>query len=555
MNPRAAPALDEAPGLRDRRADLLALLIALAGFVVAVVLGLLSDGVYHDDDACHYFYARDAWTDVHAMLHWWARPGYNIPTMFVARWFGFDGCRIFSAAQTAFVAWLAYAIGRRVGLEARWALVAPALVWLQPVTMALAMTTLTETPAAVYLTLAVWLYLRGNRIWACVAISPLFTTRIETLALAPLFAGALIVDALRESKCRPARALRAGWLWACAGAMIWAPVAWCVASAVTRVPPEHSPLHVLTRNHTDQYGTGPAYFYLMRWAQCISLGQLAAVVAGAASVPRRGRLVAALAVGLVVLHGALFYFGLFATGGYARFLVPGAGLFAVLGALGLRSLWNGRRIATIPALAAIPGVFMLVAHTYGFLFTSRPQRMMALSWCLAAAMAPLLAAAVVARDRRWLVRLGRAAAVIAALFVAAQAASQIRPLYIAGNVDPTHRLALKSVRLIAGEPFNRRDVLTQHVMVQLLRHQAGRETTIPASDEHAAAAWRNAEPGTLFVWESKYCPQEKAESEPTLRDLLRERGRRLAAFEEAGARAEVYVREPDRTAPTSEPGR
>ena len=146
----------------------------LGGLAVALLLIALSDGFYHDDDITHFNFARDAWPRPSALQYpishmnatWgmWARPGYNLPTILVAHYGGVVGCRVFSAVLTTIVAWLAYCIARRTTPDGGVALgFAPALVWLGPVTMTLACTTLTETPAALYMTLGVWLYLCGRR--------------------------------------------------------------------------------------------------------------------------------------------------------------------------------------------------------------------------------------------------------------------------------------------------------------------------------------------------------------------------------------------------------
>ena len=59
----------------ERQTWILAAVATLAGLSASIVLGLASDGAYHDDDICHFLFARDAWSSVHALLHQWARPG------------------------------------------------------------------------------------------------------------------------------------------------------------------------------------------------------------------------------------------------------------------------------------------------------------------------------------------------------------------------------------------------------------------------------------------------------------------------------------------------
>ena len=123
------------------RWHLTALALAAGGLAVAGVLISLSDGFYHDDDLTHYNFARAGWHSAGSLLYRWARPGYNVPAAVVAHWGGLLGCRIFSALQTAAVGFLAYLIARRIGVPPAAAAMAPALVWLQPLTMTLACTT------------------------------------------------------------------------------------------------------------------------------------------------------------------------------------------------------------------------------------------------------------------------------------------------------------------------------------------------------------------------------------------------------------------------------
>ena len=165
------------------RYDRLGWVFVLAGLAVSAVLGLLSDGIYMNDDATHYFIAKAGVGDPVAMLSRWGRVGYTLPTAPVAHWLGFDGCRLFSAIQTALLALLSWRTARRLIGPGFFAASAALLVWLQPLAFRLALTTLTETTGALYLMLAVFLYVRGNRLWACGAFSALFLTRDETLAM------------------------------------------------------------------------------------------------------------------------------------------------------------------------------------------------------------------------------------------------------------------------------------------------------------------------------------------------------------------------------------
>ncbi|MBS3733423.1 MAG: hypothetical protein KGY99_00660 [Phycisphaerae bacterium] len=509
------------------------------GLAVALILGLLGDGVYQDDDIAHFLFARDAWDNTESMLHWWARPGYNLPTMLAAP-FGLDACRALSALQTAGVALLAWLIARRVGVGRWWSLAATLFVWAQPLVMTLAETTLTETPAALYLTLGTWLYLRGNRVWGAVAVSPAFVTRLETLALAPVFVAALAWDAWRAADGRLGPALRRYWLWGSAACLLWAPAAYCLAAWLVDLPAASSPLYIFLRGHSAAYGRGAWHHYAVRWAQASSVGIAALALAGAVRLGRRAALVTALALGLVVLQGMIFSFGLFASGGYARFLVPVGGLVAVLAAGGIRCLWRGEsRLATSTALVAAPVMVVLVGYLHPGAVARSAAQAHALSWCVATVCAVLLVLALVtASTRRYAAPLS---GVLLLMLAAAQVGAQVRPLWMDNNVDGMHRAVLHSVDQLRRKGLSERRALTQHVLICYLHDNAKK-----VGGHEALRRWRAAPPGTLFYWDSKYCatPGSPA-AQSALYAALQRGGRLVAQASCAGCHVEVYARTGD----------
>ena len=538
------PAPDGAPGAPRGRLfdteDLVALVVVAAGLTVAVALAAAGDGFYHDDDACHYLYARDAWTDAKALWHVWARPGYNVPAMFAAHLGGLFGCRLLSAVQTALTAWLAYRIARRIfgrSGKARWfAALAPALVWAQPLVMTLAQTTLTESPAGLYLTLAAWLYLRGNRVWSCAAASALFVTRPETAALAVIFAVAVVYDALREARWNVGGLLRTPWLYACALAMLWAPVVWAWGAWATDLPMSDSPLGMFSRGYTSEYGAGAWHHFLMMCTEASGGGAIALAVAGAVHFGRRAWLVTALAFGLVALHTIVFRFGLFASGGYARFLVPGGGLVAVLAVGGVKGLCEGRRwvgLAAVGALAAAWGL-ALARHYPGY---ERPQELIA---AVTSILAVLVAVSLVARSRSAWRALGPALAMVALLAVGVQAGIQVRPLRCDHGM---HRAVTATVRALRETPVADHRILTTHVLVPCLRGNAD----IVAGVADARARWRRVPAGTLFFWDSKYGgkPTDTEPVSPLYGDLCR-LGRSVCWRGDRYHWAEVFIRMPDK---------
>jgi len=547
-------------------AERLAVALTLAGLAAAAVLAWLSEGFYHDDDVSHFQLALEGWTSAKALLHWWARPGYNVPTMFVARafwWagggdarFAMLGCRLFSAVQTAAVAYLSYRIARRLMGATFTAAIVPALVWIQPLAMLLAITTLTETPAALYLTLGVWLYLRGNRVWACVAISPAFVTRVELLALTPILAAAVIADVLRASGGRFLRAARTPWPWACAAALLWAPVAYVLAAAAAGLRAADSPLAMLTQEYGTHYGSGSWLHFLQYWPQAAGLGVLVLALAGAVRLGRRGWLIWSLVYGLVALHTVLFRFGLFETGGYARFLMPVSGLVGVLAAAGLTSVWRGRRRAPLLAVyLAAPAWVLLGAWALDRAMKINPAMLrdpavavaqivlplvVIVVLTAAAAILPVVIAAVVRLPGRRPARLGRWGAAAMLVLNVVHVAVQVRPLRLDRSSE--HYVVCRALDHVAGSPYAGRGGLTQHTLILYLR-----QNTEPLhGNEAAIRTWRRARPGTVFFWDSKYCHKpHQPDSTRRLREELRRLGERIFKATDRGKSVEVFVRKDD----------
>ncbi len=514
------------------RADWLAIIFILVGLAAAVAVGAYSDGFYHDDDLTHYRYAKSGSENINDLLHRWARPGYNIPTAVVARYFDLPGCRIFSAVQTALVAFFAFLIARKLIGPGVFAAFAGALVWAQPMVFRLATTTLTETTAAVYLTVGVWLFLRGNRIWACVVISLVFVTRDETMALAPLMGLAVLLEAWRAGGSL-GRVLKTRWVWLCAAALLWAPIAYFSAGGVLDLPPDGNPLAVFSREYSPEYGSGPGYWYLAIWPEAATIGIPALAIAGAIQLARRGWLISAWVFGLVALHSVIFTFGLFASGGYSRFLVPIAGLLAVLAASGAQGCWEmKRKIFPVIVLASMIGWLVLTCSIFGYV--ARPEYLLPVAAVLLLLMILTLRCWRNIFCKTWLSRIAVLVAVVLVIF---QDAAVIRPLRL--DVSALHRVVIHSVRKTDSEPYANRVGFSQHVLIQHLRPG----TIAVASNEDGIDKWRTASPGSLFFWESKYCVKpHKPQSTQMLQDELNRLGRIVAESEDSGYTAIVYER-------------
>ena len=534
------------------RYDALGWLFALGGLATAAVLGLLSDGIYMNDDATHYFIARDAWGDLSALLHRWGRIGYTAPTSPIAYWLGFAGCRLFSAVQTALISLLAWRMARRLIGPGVFAASAALFVWLQPLTFRLALTTLTETTGALYMLLGLWLYLRGNRLWSCVAFSALFLTRDETLALGPLVALAMVLDARRQAGGSLRKALATGWVWAGFGLLAAGPVLYVLASIPVELSPDGDPLRIFSREWSVEYGTGPLYWMAARWPEQAAPTIVAVGLVGLCLLvrslcrrqplaeqtpPTSGTwLVPAWTIAYFALHSVLFSRGLFAHGGEGRYMIPLTGLLAVQAAIGLRGILTDRRGGVVLLFAALLATFIclpFLVFPYVATVLSAATRYGLMLGSLGAV---VLVALLVAR------RLVPPRAVAAVLVVAgaglllSQFQFYCRPLSLDNPVDPMDKPLAQAARYVKQRDFSDRVLITKHPLIRFLLPEAELrlpETKLQWSNLEAIALWQQSPPGTIFFWDSKNCNWPDPKEQKTnrqLREMLEAEATELARF-------------------------
>jgi hypothetical protein len=512
----------------------------LVGLAVAVTLGLASSGVYQDDDLSHYLRAKRSMGDVTQLLHRWNRPGYNIPTMLVANAFGLTGCRLFSAIQTAVAALAAYGIARRLIGPCRYAALAPAVLWAQPMVLRLATTTLTETTALMTLTVGLWLWVSRRRVGACAVISLSFVTREELLALLPLVAVGAIWHAWVQADRRLGATLRTGWLWGCAAALLWAPAAYWLSAWLVDLPADASPLTIFSRQWSPEYGTGSWFWFLGVWMETASIGILAVALGGAVALGRRGAMVTAWVWGLVGLHTLIYARVMFASGGYARFLVPVSGLLAVLAAAGLRAILQHRqRPALLAALLGGACWSLLAIRMLWFIPTGYAVLP---GWLTPALLALgvvflLTGLAVLFRPRRVVLQTaGIVSVALSGVLLVGHVAMVIRPLRWTDM--PDGRLIVRTIDHLNEAGLGGAPAISQHVIVQHL--WGAREV---GGNAQAIDAWQGAAPGTLFFWESKYCfkPHEPV-STADLQRILHQRGRVIYRDREGDCKMIVFRR-------------
>lgn len=296
----------------------LALAVIAMGFLATLVCGWRSDGYHHADDLSHFQITSWAWTWPRYLLHDWGRPGFTI-LYFLPAYFGWGACRAWSAVLSAVIAYLAVRIAQHLQMRRVW--LVPLLLYAQPRFFTLAITTLTETALALYLTTAVYLALRQRWRSAAAVLSLGLIARHEAIAIVPVFVAFAWAQDVPLRRILP---------------VVWAPLFFNTIAWVFSMNPS---LALLAQPAgTGQYGwSGPQEFF----ARTIEAFGPALAALGFAGVKhvwrmRGGPFVVAVALTLFFTHVLLRTFGLFDTGGYARFLVPISPLWAILTA----AAWN-----------------------------------------------------------------------------------------------------------------------------------------------------------------------------------------------------------------------
>ncbi len=498
-------------------------------FALTAVLGLLSDGVHHDDDLTHFLMGRWAHWYPGYLLHIWGKPGLTIPLAAVA-WIGdtdigWHAARLLSAVVTAVTALLAARLAARLGVARPW-LVVPAL-YIQPLCSLLAFTTLTETFTAFYLVAAICLLYARRPVVASLVFSLVLVTRLEALVLLPVWWLGLF-----GSRVSPARLGMAGLT------AFWAPLAHNLAF---RLVFQRWPITVFFAPHgsTEYPGVGWLGYILP------ALHAIPPVVAGCALIGgfvllRRGRgLVPALAGTFFLTHVVIKALGVFASGGYGRFMVAISPLIAILVVVGLSEFAPRRGARRAPSrpwfvLGAVWAVGLLAFEMQcrAGRFAVPDERILWAIRILAAAIITLILLNGAAARGRPRARLARLTVFILAATCVVQWAVVARPLQPGDRQIAAHRVIQWLVdRDLADEPLFAASPWFAYYLNLVENPRAHKDATLLSS----------MPVGTIFIWDSNYSGNDfhKLELEAFQRD---DHYRLLASFPASGANpVEMHV--------------
>lgn len=458
-------------------------------FAASVVLGLLSDGCYHDDDLTHYLMARWAWWYPSYLLHIWGRPGLTVPLAAVSwigdRFFAWHIARVLSAVATTVGAVLAAKLAMRWGIRRGWLVVIACFA--QPLNMLLSFTTLSENWTALYLIAAVYLLDRQKAVIASVVFSIALVSRHEAVAFIPIWwAGLFLAGAT------PRRFLLAVLL------SLWAPT---VHNLLFYATFEEWPVRMYFQpsGSTEFLPTGPLA-YVPNVIHAISPVIIAWTIVGMhAFASRRRCLVIVFPVLFVLLHASIKALGVYASGGYGRFLVAVFPFVGILAAAGIERILaggaNGRSLASLAGVVVVGWLAAEVESRAGRLSFEQQNWVLYMRLGGAAIVASCVSMAFLSMRNNFRQQFAGGVIAFPLLLLIIQLAIVVRPLVINEDQRRCQEVAQwlvegdrKQRPVFATNPW----IVYQLGMVEHPRAHKGRRllASMPV--------------GTLVVWDSKY---------------------------------------------------
>lgn len=473
----------------DRR---FAAALTIFGFAATCTCALIAgDAYYHLDDVTHFLYAKWAWHWPAYLLDDWGRPGFTVAYALPAA-LGWTACRLLSCGLTAAGAWFAYLTADRVGLRPAWPVIP--LCFAQPLYFVLAQTTLTETPLAFYVSLALYLAVSNRWMFSAIVLSAAFVTRHEAIVFLP----AWLWFAWRDKASWKAMAL-----------VFWAPLIVNVCAPL--VGRSSLVSRLLDPTPTAQYGHGGWLTYFAKsmhaWGPAVMV--LAMLGCGALWRRAQARIVVAALVIFFVAQTVVFKFGLFASGGYSRFLVSVSPLAAIPAWAGLKKLLSAESAGRYAASAAACMVLLWIAmerqrqlqHGLDFPFAEIHRAVWAvrISAGVLAALGSIAFIMMMSTSRSMRI-IGRSAMPVGlAVLMAATGYVFLRPM----KLPPDAKLMREAAAVIESKHLAERPIISAHPYCNYLT-----DTRISPDRPTTRRRIEQADIGTLVVWESRLAATE-----------------------------------------------
>lgn len=480
-----------------------AAIVVFVCLCASIVMGLLSDGAHHDDDLTHFLVARWSWWFPSYLVQVWGRPGLTLPLALVS-WLpnvsmAWHAARILSALATAIGALIAANVAQRLGVRRLWWIVVAC--YAQPLCAVLSYTTLTENFTALYLVAAVALYWRGRYLTASAIFSLALVSRYETVVLLLIWGVALLACNAKTNRKASAIALS-----------LWAPV---VHNILHRCAFGTWPAMTFLQPHgSTQYVATGWSGYFPQTLLALSPAIAALAVVGAFVLWQRGTwLVPSLAGAFFLTHVAICARGVYASGGFGRFMVTVGPFIAILAVVGAEEMLRGIYNPRYQKRAFFISVFAWAVFLAAIMNEIRSLRLLPIPpyttiiYGIIGVIILLSAILALARHSRILRRVFLSLSIVLGLAWAAQFWIVVHPLHC--SIETT--LALQAAQHLVHDNLSHQPIFATNPWVSY------KFDLIENPRAHKDDALLASMPvGTIFIWDSVYSPSDFHQM--TLRD-------------------------------------
>jgi len=330
---------------------------SVAGIFFMIYLLANSESTHSHDEIGHFLISRDAWLYPELIADTWGRTLHTLIYMVPVYLGGLTGARIVSLLMGIAAVVVTADIAKQLKLD-YWHFI-PALLFFQPWFAELAFLAITQVPFMLIMVLAVWMELKNKQYIAAVLVGLLPAVRHEGILLLGLW----MVYQIYHKNGRAALLLLGPLL---------------VLNITVFGFTGNWPFAIFLNITPNQiYGSGSWYHFLIRipHPEAVGIPLSLLFIAGLKKTITSQKM---LLIGLwyfsyFLLHSVLFYFGLFASGGYKFFLLPLAPAFAVLGIQGLKEITNLIQHEFSPSIQkGVIGCTLIIIISWTFVF-ARPH--------------------------------------------------------------------------------------------------------------------------------------------------------------------------------------
>jgi len=317
------------------------------------------------DNILHYFFARYAFEDPLLFLDHWAKPVFTLLASPFAQ-FGFNGMKLFNGLVGIASALMVYLTAKEFRFRLPW--LAILFVMFAPTYFTYLFSGFTEPLFGLFLVTGLFLVLKRRYLAAALLFSFLPYVRTEGVFIAAILGGYFLLK--KQWRCVP---------FLLTGSILYTLVGWMAGKDLLWIFTE------MPYGAKSVYGSGSIWFYSEQWILAVgvplgisSVAGLAFLLAGMFSSRFRYRterkmelylLLPAIFLSYFIFHTLSWGFGLFASYGMIRILVP---LVPLQGLISLYAVQYLLRIRIAGHTIGSVLLFLFIAYVLVFPFLSNP---------------------------------------------------------------------------------------------------------------------------------------------------------------------------------------